>query len=42
MDHSMLSAMEAVRLGHTAKAPIWAVNAEQEYYETARRVAADR
>lgn len=38
MDHSMLSAMqavEAVRLGSNDKAPIWAVNADEEYHETA-------
>lgn len=36
MDHSMLTAMEAVKnilSGSTDKSNIWAVNAEQEYHE---------
>ena len=36
MDHSMLTAMEAVRLireGKTDKASVWNVNSEQEYHE---------
>lgn len=36
MDHSMLTAMEAVdciRSGSTDKSPIWNVNTEQEYHE---------
>jgi len=36
MDHSMLTAMEAVRLyreGSTDKSPIWNVNTEEEYHE---------
>lgn len=37
MDHSMLTAMEAVRAiksGTDDKAAIWAVNTEEEYHET--------
>ena len=37
MDHSMLTAMEAVDLikaGSTDKTAIWAVNTEEEYHET--------
>lgn len=37
MDHSMLTAMEAVKnisSGRTEKANIWAVNTEEEYHET--------
>ena len=36
MDHSMLSAMEAVKnikTGITTKANIWGVNAENDYHE---------
>ncbi|MFA5562460.1 MAG: NAD(P)/FAD-dependent oxidoreductase [Eubacteriales bacterium] len=36
MDHSMLSAMEAVsavRQGNTDKTPVWEVNTEKEYHE---------
>ena len=36
MDHSMLTAMEAVRLlqtGQTEKATLWNVNTEEEYHE---------
>ena len=37
MDHSMLTAMEAVkniRDNKTSKENVWAVNTEEEYHET--------
>lgn len=39
MDHSMLTAMEAVRLvreGNLDKSALWAVNTEEEYHETSK------
>ncbi len=41
MDHSMLTAMEAVQLaktGNSSKASIWGVNAEEEYHEVKKEV----
>lgn len=40
MDHSMLTAMEAVRAiaaGSTDKSAVWGVNTEKEYHETKKR-----
>jgi protoporphyrinogen oxidase len=40
MDHSMMTAMEAVRLykaGSADKAPVWNVNTEEEYHEQKQR-----
>ena len=40
MDHSMLTAMEAVDAviaGNTDKSAIWAVNTEEDYHETKTR-----